>query len=258
MEILKFTLSGRTAFFKIPEVNSYVYFSYGHIHKVSLLGLLGAVMGYEGYNSQGEKEFPEFYEKLKDIKISIMPKNTNGSFSKKIQIFNNSVGYASNEEGGNLIVKEQWLEDVEWDIFIKMEDTDIHKELKERMENYKFEYTIYLGKNDHLATINNVEVLQGESFLEDESEINSLFLRKDIEGFLEEEFNILGSEEDEIKYDYKYAYTDAQAQAVSDLSLYCGMAARMSWGLCLECNFIGTYLIAVFFRRMFENKRRKI
>ena len=133
-----------------------------------------------------------------------MPKNTNGSFSKKIQIFNNSVGYASNEEGGNLIVKEQWLEDVEWDIFIKMEDTDIHKELKERMENYKFEYTIYLGKNDHLATINNVEVLQGESFLEDESEINSLFMRKDIEGFLEEEFNILGSEENEIKYDYKY------------------------------------------------------
>lgn len=204
MEILKFTLNGRTAFFKIPEVNSYVYFSYGHIHKVSLLGLLGAVMGYEGYNSQGKKEFPEFYEKLKDIKISIMPKNTNGSFSKKIQIFNNSVGYASNEEGGNLIVKEQWLEDVEWDIFIKMEDTDIHKELKERMENYKFEYTIYLGKNDHLATINNVEVLQGESFLEDESEINSLFMRKDIEGFLEEEFNILGSEENEIKYDYKY------------------------------------------------------
>lgn len=165
MEILKFTLSGRTAFFKIPEVNSYVYFSYGHIHKVSLLGLLGAVMGYGGYNSQGEKEYPEFYEKLKDIKISIMPKNTNGSFSKKIQFFNNSVGYASNEEGGNLIVKEQWLEDVEWDIFIKIEDTEIHKELKERMKNFNFEYTIYLGKNDHLATINNVEILQGEKFL---------------------------------------------------------------------------------------------
>lgn len=203
MEILKFTLSGRTAFFKIPEVNSYVYFSYEHIHKVSLLGLLGAVMGYGGYNSQGEKEYPEFYEKLKDIKVSIMPKNTNGSFSKKIQIFNNSVGYA-NEDGGILNVKEQWLEDVEWDIFIKIEDTEIHKELKERMKNFNFEYTIYLGKNDHLATINNVEILQGENFLEDESEINSLFMKKDIEGFLEEEFNILGLEEDEIKYDYKY------------------------------------------------------
>lgn len=205
MEILKFTLSGRTAFFKIPEVNSYVYFSYGHIHKVSLLGLLGAVMGYGGYNSQGEKEYPEFYEKLKDIKISIMPKNINGSFSKKIQFFNNSVGYASNEEGGNLIVKEQWLEDVEWDIFIKIEDTDIHKELKERMQNYNFEYTVYLGKNDHLATINDVEILQGENFLEDESEINSLFMKKSIEGFSEEEeLDFLAPEEDEIKYDYKY------------------------------------------------------
>lgn len=36
----------------------------------------------------------------------------------------------------------------------------------------------YLGKNDHLATINNVEILQGEKFLEDESEINSLFMKK--------------------------------------------------------------------------------
>lgn len=204
MEILKFTLSGRTAFFKIPEVNSYVYFSYGHIHKVSLLGLLGAVMGYGGYNSQGEKEYPEFYEKLKDIKISIMPKNTNGSFSKKIQFFNNSVGYASNEEGGNLIVKEQWLEDVEWDIFIKIEDTDIHKELKERMQNYNFEYTVYLGKNDHLATINNVEILQGENFLEDESEINSLFMKKSINGFFKEKNGFGAAKENKGRLNFKY------------------------------------------------------
>ena len=202
MRALKFTLSGKNAFFKKPEVNAYFYFTYGQIHRVALLGILGAIVGYKGYGCTGT--YPEFYEKLKDIKISIMPKNTNGSFSKKIQFFNNSVGYASNEEGGNLIVKEQWLEDVEWDIFIKIEDTEIHKELKERMKNFNFEYTIYLGKNDHLATINNVEILQGENFLEDESEINSLFMKKDIEGFLEEEFNILGLEEDEIKYDYKY------------------------------------------------------
>lgn len=30
---------------------------------------------------------------------------------------------------------------------------------------------------------------------------------------------------------YNGAFTDAEAQAVSDLSLYCGMAARMSWGV---------------------------
>ncbi|MBO4611839.1 MAG: C10 family peptidase [Bacteroidaceae bacterium] len=31
--------------------------------------------------------------------------------------------------------------------------------------------------------------------------------------------------------DYRGSYTDEQAKAVSDLSLYCGMAAHMSWGL---------------------------
>lgn len=34
MEAVKFTLSGRNAFFKKPEVNAYYYFTYSHIHKV--------------------------------------------------------------------------------------------------------------------------------------------------------------------------------------------------------------------------------
>ena len=49
MKVLRFTLSGKQAFFKKPEVNKYYYFTYGHIHRVALLGLLGTVMGYSGY-----------------------------------------------------------------------------------------------------------------------------------------------------------------------------------------------------------------
>ncbi len=49
MEILKFNLKGSHAFFKVPEVNTYYYFTYGNIHKVALLGMLGAIMGYKGY-----------------------------------------------------------------------------------------------------------------------------------------------------------------------------------------------------------------
>ena len=41
MEILRFSLSGKTAFFKKPEVNTYFYFTYGNIHKVALLGIFG-------------------------------------------------------------------------------------------------------------------------------------------------------------------------------------------------------------------------
>ena len=49
MEAVKFTLSGRNAFFKKPEVNAYYYFTYSHIHKVALLGIFGAILGYGGY-----------------------------------------------------------------------------------------------------------------------------------------------------------------------------------------------------------------
>ena len=46
MEILRFNLSGKNAFFKKPEVNTFCYFTYGNIHKVALLGMFGAILGY--------------------------------------------------------------------------------------------------------------------------------------------------------------------------------------------------------------------
>lgn len=187
MEIIKFTLSGKTAFFKMPDVNSYLYFSYGQIHKISILGILGAILGYEGYNQQGTKKFPEFYEKLKNLKISIIPSVGNGIFKKKIQTFNNSVGYASFEEGGNLIVKEEWLEDVSWDILIlndnkSPEEAEILSELKKRLLNLHFEYNIYLGKNDHFANLGDVEILKCENIeVTNGIEIKSLFLKDSVE-----------------------------------------------------------------------------
>ena len=127
MEAVKFTLSGRNAFFKKPEVNAYYYFTYSHIHKVALLGIFGAILGYGGYAQKEwkkekkgqsiEVDYPEFYEKLRHIKVSVVPKNERGYIPKKVQIFNNSVGYASAEQGGNLIIKEQWLENPVWDIY---------------------------------------------------------------------------------------------------------------------------------------------
>ena len=55
MEVLKFTLKGKTAFFKMPEVNTYYYFTYGNIHKVVLLGIFGAILGYGGYSQWKKK-----------------------------------------------------------------------------------------------------------------------------------------------------------------------------------------------------------
>ena len=189
MEILKFKLSGKSAFFKKPEVNTYYYFTYGNIHRVALLGILGAILGYKGYSQMQDilsnkkkkeklkESYPEFYEKLKDLKIAILPLNLKGIIPKKIQIFNNSVGYASKEQGGNLIVKEQWLENPKWEICILL-DCEEAKKIKEAIQNHKCEFYPYLGTNDHFADIEYLGVEEAQPIKQDDYRVDSFMVMK--------------------------------------------------------------------------------
>ncbi len=164
MRAISFTLSGSFAHFKKPDVNSHTYFTYSHIHKVALLGILGAILGLKGYESYSREkgvfrgDYPEFYEKLKYFKLSIIPQKP--YFTKKIITFNNSVGYASKEEGGNLIVREQWLENPAWEILVLENDSDEFRELEERLLKKEFAFVPYLGKNDHFANIDEVKEVE--------------------------------------------------------------------------------------------------
>ncbi|SFA71951.1 type I-B CRISPR-associated protein Cas5b [Clostridium frigidicarnis] len=203
MDVLKFTLKGRTAFFKKPDVNTYFYFTYGNIHKIALLGILGAVLGLKGYNDQNKEDiYPEFYEKLKDINVGIVPLNDKGYIPKKVQTFNNSVGYASKEQGGNLIVKEQWLEDPKWEIYILL-NGDIENQLKDRMINYNFKFLPYLGKNDHIANIENIELIKDVKKVGKLKKLNSLYI-KDYFSFSENTFDFHEDEDDELEDIWKY------------------------------------------------------
>lgn len=199
MNGIKFQLSGRTAFFKKPDVNLVNYFTYGNIHKVALLGMFGAILGFEGYNGQKDSDYPEFYEKLKGLKVAIEPLAEKGFISKKVQSFNNSVGYASKEEGGNLIVNEQWLENPSWNIYILDDSSDVYKELKRRLLTSSFKYTPYLGKNDHVANIIEVEEISLQETL-DYTSIHTLFV-KDVYELYPAEDDMYGSPPEE---EYKY------------------------------------------------------
>lgn len=172
MEILRFSLSGSAACFRKPEVNTYVYFTYGNIHKVAILGIFGAILGYDGHNQMkgyGKERrqtklsegFPEFYEKLRDLHISIIPVYSDGIIPKKAQRFNNSVGYASKEQGGNLIVTEQWLERPKWEIAVLIDSAEAEA-LKNAICENRCVYYPYLGKNDHMADITNVKLEQAD------------------------------------------------------------------------------------------------
>ncbi len=250
MKAISFELSGKTAFFKKPDVNVYAWFTYNNIHKPVLLGMLGALLGMGGHNQLFNKNkiieeenkklkgkskkkrddgYPEFYEKLKKLKISIIPLTENGYFSKKIQVFNNSVGYASQEKGGNLIVREQWLEEPKWKILL-LDDNSIEKKLFEQLEDYllhsKTEFIPYLGKNDHPARIKQTETVNLEK-VDFNGRLSSLFVNKDFilgsfpprneRGFFHKEVSPVRLKEKLHIYEYEtLAYTNFKMAPVTN------------------------------------------
>lgn len=190
MKAVRFKLSGRTAFFKKPDVNTYYYFTYGNIHKIALLGIIGSVLGLPGYNSQSRdfknNIYPEFYNRLKDSKAAVVMLNHQGYITKKIQTFNNSVGYASLEAGGNLVVKEQWLQEPKWMVYVKVDE--ITEKFAHMILHKKAVFLPYLGKNDHFADITEIKEVELEKS-ENYIKINSLFESRyfQVEKYQEEE-----------------------------------------------------------------------
>lgn len=170
MECLKFTIKSPTAFFKKNDINS-IYFSYSNIHKVAIRGLLGAIIGLPGYNQTGGKNLPQFYTELEDIKVGIVPKRL---FNKKVITFTNTTGFAN--AGDNLIVKQQWLFDVEWDIYLLNNGNKHYETIKNYILNNITEFIPYLGSNDHQADISNPEIIECELLEEEEDYIDSLFI----------------------------------------------------------------------------------
>ena len=197
VKILKFNINGKFAFFKNPQANSVYYFTFNNIHRVALLGILGSVLGLKGYNQQAkDEEYPEFYEKLKDLEVAIVPQSDVCPV-KKIQTFNNSTLFfnkGADKHGANLIVREEWIENPSWDIYVKLdEENELHKELLERFTDRNFEYVPYFGKNDHFANIVDIEVFNLEDIeitTETSFKIDSFYIKGQYEEYSEGFFKL--------------------------------------------------------------------
>ena len=217
MKVLKFNLSGDFAFFK-NEVMNDIYDTYPHIYKPALLGLFGAILGYDGY-AQTQKVFgktdnsyPEYYQKLKDLKVAIVPKKQ--SFTKILETFTNTTAMfntvtvmdkkekdetedENNDEvkkvkdkksdkksGATLIVKQFWLEKPSWDIYL-MVDNEESKKIEDSILNFKTVYSLYLGANNHFANISDIGILEGKEITENAFIISSLVKADEINANLE-------------------------------------------------------------------------
>lgn len=145
-KLISVDLKSDFGFFRKPDANNTINLSYNMLHKPALLGILGAIIGLDGYKEKGK--FPEYYEKLKDLQIGIEPLgHEKGNFQKTVIKYSNTVGYANN--GSNYLTEEATLIKPSYRIYLLLELEDEHQNrLCDYLKNGKTEYIPYFGKNE--------------------------------------------------------------------------------------------------------------
>jgi CRISPR-associated protein Cas5h len=233
-KFISFTIRAEKGFLKKPDINEGIYLTYNMLHKPAILGILGAIIGMEGYKKNGV--LPEYYKKLRNIPVGVKPvEDEKGNFQKTKITYNNTTGFASNEAGGNLIITEQTLLNPSYKIYLLL---DLEKENENKLYFYikeqKAEYLPYLGKNDYSLWWDKEEAEEYEwelfvkksnfkistVFKKDEAIVNYLareISRRAIEG-RKNDFNYFerlptSFNEKLFQYDYSdFAYTNAVLQ----------------------------------------------
>ena len=186
LKLVSINIKSDFGFFKKPDTNNPIYLTFNMLHKPSLLGILGAIVGAKGFRKYGE--MPEYYQKLKDLKVSIAPLNENGktyhengNFAKTVIKYNNTTGLASEEESGNLMIIEQTLVAPAFKCWILLNlESEIEVKLYNFLKENKAEYLPYLGKNEFSLWWDNFSEYEYEPFYPNEEfQINSLFIKEE-------------------------------------------------------------------------------
>lgn len=181
-KLISFTVKAEKGLLKKPDINDGIYLTYNMLHKPAILGVLGAIIGLDGYKRNGE--FPEYYLKLKDIPVGVKPiGDEKGNFQKTVITYNNTTGFASNEQGGNLIITEQTLIKPSYKIYLLLDmEDDNQKQIFSNIKEQKAEYLPYLGKNDYSLWWDKDEVEEYEwRYFEKEAKfsISTLFKKEE-------------------------------------------------------------------------------
>jgi CRISPR-associated protein Cas5h len=212
-------LIGELALFKKNDANDMVHISYNFIHKIVVLGMFGAIMGLKGYSKSGKGKRPEFYEKLKNVKIAIRP-HYQKPLKKVVTGFNNASGHANigdKQDGSTWQVREQVLvgsPNIGYTVYVIDDETS--KELKDKLSRYETKYPLYFGKNEFFAHYENFTEYEVEAISEKPVIVNSLFRKGDgeIPKFTFDDFDPLAFNEssgylvlEQLPYDFdKYGF----------------------------------------------------
>ncbi len=203
-KLISFDLKAEMGFFKKPDINSGIYLTYNMLHKPALLGILGAIVGLQGYQENGK--FPEYYQTLKHLKVGIKPLDSDkGNFTKDMVAYNNGTGFASSESGGNLIVTEQIIIKPSYRCYLLLNThDDTERLLFERIMNHEAEFPPYMGKNDFSAWWENAMEYEAESFTFDTNyKIATIFAKTEaVSGYVAKSMSLFSKESKEATFMY--------------------------------------------------------
>lgn len=163
-KIIQFDLNGKFAHFKFPFTSpNFLKKSFNIPPRTTILGILGAVIGLKGFQQYSESKEPEYYEKLKHIKLGI---KINCLPLKKLIIYNSLNSFAKNiAKDPNVLIKEEVLLDPSYTITLLLDlsnlvDNKLYEFIKKRISTYH----LYLGKNEFFANINNFKEFKDAEF----------------------------------------------------------------------------------------------
>lgn len=148
-KLISIDLKADFGFFRKPDANSTINLSYNMLHKPALLGILGAIIGLEGYKEQGKEA--EHLTKLKELKIGIEPlSHEKGNFQKTVIKYSNTIGYAN--KGTNFLIEEATLIKPSYRVYLLLDsENEHHSKLYEYLKEGKAEFLPYFGKNEFYA-----------------------------------------------------------------------------------------------------------
>jgi len=182
MKLISFDLKADFAFFRKPDTNATINLSYNIIHRPAVLGILGAIIGLDGYKEKGK--LPQYYEVLKDVGVGIEPLNHDkGNYTKTNIKYSNTVGYAN--KGTNFLTEELTLVNPEYRIYLLLNDqNEFHSKIAEYLKQGNAEYIPYLGKNEFTAwwNVDSYKAYQfnQKAITEESVRIQTVFHKKNI------------------------------------------------------------------------------
>ena len=154
-QVIKFKLSGDYALFKKPFANNQPQ-SFVIPPKTAILGLIGAIMGWSKEDYIKNLPFEKFgyavrllTSKIKKetVGISLM-QGKNGKFT----FDENPISYPP-KRGQRSPTRYEFIKDIEWKIFLLIDEQSIREKLFERLQKKIFVYSPNLGMQQLFARI---------------------------------------------------------------------------------------------------------